>query len=72
MVRPVPHAIGPEVEEEMDHLQQATVIEKVKHSMWVAQIVHVLNKLRIYGNDKPYWQFSMHYQNVVHDIPHAS
>ena len=53
--RPVPFAIKPSIEEELDKLEASGVIEKVEHSDWAAPIVPVLKKngkFRICGDYK--------------------
>ena len=53
--RPVPYAVKPLVEQELDRLEKAGVIERVDCSEWAAPIVTVLKRdgrVRICGNYK--------------------
>ncbi|BHF84810.1 hypothetical protein SprV_0902796200 [Sparganum proliferum] len=53
--RRVPYAVAPKVEEELDRLQKADIIEPVQYSEWAAPIVPVLKSdgsLRICGDYK--------------------
>lgn len=51
--RPVPYAIKPKVETELDHLEKAGVLKKVSVSEWATPIVPVMKKdgsVRICGD----------------------
>ena len=53
--RPVPYALKPLVEQELDRLERAGVLKQVDHSEWAAPIVMVPKRdgqVRIYGNYK--------------------
>ncbi|BHF61639.1 hypothetical protein SprV_0100461400 [Sparganum proliferum] len=53
--RTVPYAVAPKVEEELDRLQKADIIEPVQYSEWAAPIVPVLKSdgsVRICGDYK--------------------
>ncbi|BHF69103.1 hypothetical protein SprV_0301214400 [Sparganum proliferum] len=53
--RTVPHAVAPKVEEELDRLQKADIIEPLQYSEWAAPIVPVLKSdgsVRICGDYK--------------------
>ena len=39
--RPVPFALKPAIERELDHLEEAGIIQKVAHSLWAAPVVPV-------------------------------